>query len=300
MTFRQFFVGPEGRLRAVWRIVAFWAVTFAAINVVALFIGPIINELFSLIGIRGVSNDTTVEALGALLGTAITIRFIDKQAWADVWLGADAARPALWILGFAIGALAIGVPIAALIGGHWLKEVDSPPGSWWAAGGRVSVYLLPAALFEELFVRGYLLSVLREAWGWTWAIAATSVGFGLLHLQNSGANTQSLTLVMLAGIFLAMVLYATKSLYAAWMAHFALNWMMAVAFHTAVSGIPLEHPGYRYVDAGPDWAPGGEWGPEGGLLGGAGMLGGATVSYLLARRRRSLVGANAAAANLNS
>jgi membrane protease YdiL (CAAX protease family) len=300
LTVRQFFVRADGRLRAVWRIVAFFAVTLAAINVVAIFIGPIINEFYSLIGIRGVSNDTTVEALGVILGTAVTIRFIDKQTWADIWLGQNAARPALWIVGFAIGAAAIGLPIAALIGTHWLKEVDSPAGSWLAAGARVSVYLLPAALFEEMFVRGYLLAVLREAWGWAWAIAATSIGFGLLHLQNNGANAQSVTLVMLAGIFLAMVLYATKSLYAAWMAHFAWNWMMAVAFHTAVSGIPLEHPGYRYVDAGPDWATGGEWGPEGGLLGGAGMLGGATLSYLLARRRRSSSPAGVAAANLNS
>jgi membrane protease YdiL (CAAX protease family) len=300
LTVRQFFVRADGRLRAVWRIVAFFAVALAAINVVAIFIGPIINEFYSLIGIRGVSNDTTVEALGVILGTAVTIRFIDKQTWADIWLGQNAARPALWIVGFAIGAAAIGLPIAALIGTHWLKEVDSPAGSWLAAGARVSVYLLPAALFEEMFVRGYLLAALREAWGWAWAIAATSIGFGLLHLQNNGANAQSVTLVMLAGIFLAMVLYATKSLYAAWMAHFAWNWMMAVAFHTAVSGIPLEHPGYRYVDAGPDWATGGEWGPEGGLLGGAGMLGGATLSYLLARRRRSSSPAGVAAANLNS
>ena len=72
-----------------------------------------------------------------------------------------------------------------------------------------------------------------------WAIVATSVGFGLLHLQNAGANVQSVSLVMLAGVFLATVLYATKSLYAAWMAHFAWNWTMAVVFHTAVSGLAL-------------------------------------------------------------
>ena len=71
-----------------------------------------------------------------------------------------------------------------------------------------------------------------RAIGWKWAIVLTSVGFGLLHLRNTGANAESVTLVTLAGFFLAAVLYATRSLYAAWMAHFAWNWTMAVLFHS--------------------------------------------------------------------
>jgi len=137
-----------------------------------------------------------------------------------------------------------------------------------------------------LTTRGYLLAVLREAWGWPWAIGVTSVGFGLLHLANNGANVESVLLVTMAGFFLAGVLYVTKSLYAAWMAHFAWNWTMAVLFHTAVSGYPLESPRYRYVDAGPDWATGGEWGPEGGVPAGLGMGMGGGIAYLFARRAR--------------
>jgi uncharacterized protein len=91
--------------------------------------------------------------------------------------------------------------------------------------------------------------------------------------------------VTLAGFFLAAVLYVTRSLYAAWTAHLAWNWTMAVIFHAAVSGYPMEAPGYRYVDAGPDWATGGPWGPEGGLPAGLGMCAG--IAYLLIRRRRS-------------
>jgi membrane protease YdiL (CAAX protease family) len=301
LTVRQLFVGVDGRLRALWRVVVFLVVAVLAVNLVAFLFGPIVNEFFTLVGIQGVSSGVWNEALGTLLATGFVLRYVEQRSWDKVWLGAFAARPVSWIVGFAIGALAIGLPIVALIVAHWLKEAGSPAtASWIGAGTRVSLFLAPAALFEELLVRGYLLSVLRDAWGWAWAIVATSVGFGLLHLQNNGANVQSLTLVMLAGFFLAAVLYATRSLYAAWMAHFAWNWTMAVAFHTAVSGIPLEAPGYRYVDAGPDWATGGEWGPEGGLLGGAGMVGGATVSYLLARRRRSPTSPDAGTTSLNS
>ena len=53
---------------------------------------------------------------------------------------------------------------------------------------RVTLLLVPAALLEELMTRGYILSVLRDWWGWRWAIIATSVAFGLLHLANNGAT----------------------------------------------------------------------------------------------------------------
>src|SRR6185503_11806619 len=160
----------------------------------------------------------------------------------------------------------------------WLGRLPATPGAWLPAALRVSLFLLPAAFAEELATRGYVFAVLREVWGWRWTLFATSAVFGLLHLANAGANVQSVSLVILAGVFLGAVLLATRSLYAAWMAHFAWNWTMAVIFHTAVSGLPLETPDYRYADAGPDWATGGQWGPEGGAAGALGMLGG--LAYL--------------------
>src|SRR5207247_455408 len=106
----------------------------------------------------------------------------------------------------------------------------------------------------ELLTRGYLLTVLRDAWGWPAAVGATSVAFGLLHLRNAGADAQSVILVSLAGVFLATVRIVTGSLYSAWAAHFAWNWTMAALFHAPVSGYAFDAPAYRYVDAGPDWA----------------------------------------------
>ena len=289
MNARRLFVSEEGRLRAPWRILVFGAATIAGLVVADALLGPLITQLFLLVGLRGVTNAYWVQAFGVLGGTFISLRLVDKRSWRDVWLDVGAARPTLLIIGFLIGVVAIGVPILGLIGARWLETETGGSGSWLGAAVRISLYLLPAALYEELLTRGYLLAVLRDWWGWPWAIAATSVGFGLLHLSNAGASPESMTLVILAGVFLAGVLYATRSLYAAWMAHFAWNWTMAVLFHTAVSGYPLEAPGYRYVDAGPDWATGGEWGPEGGIPAALGMGGSAGLIYFLARRRRRVV-----------
>src|SRR3712207_7874899 len=47
------------------------------------------------------------------------------------------------------------------------------------------------------------------------ALLLTSVPFGLVHLQNPGADARSTLLVVLAGVFLGAVLLGTASLYAA-------------------------------------------------------------------------------------
>lgn len=284
MSSREVFFTEGGALRAPWRIAVFAAVSMTAVAVIAGVATPFVEYFVGPAALTNASTDSWIELLGVLAGTAITLRLIDKRPWSDVWLDRAAAEPRLLARGFAIGALAIGLPILLLIGGHWLRKAGAPSGSWVAAAGRVTLFLAPAALLEELITRGYILSVLKDSWGWGWSITAMSLAFGALHLANNGASAGSVALVTLAGFFLAAVLYATRSLYAAWMAHLAWNWTMAVVFHASVSGYPLEAPAYRYVDAGPDWATGGVWGPEGGVPAGVGMCAG--IMYLVARRRR--------------
>jgi membrane protease YdiL (CAAX protease family) len=285
---RALFLAPSGLVRAPWKIFVFAVVSVLAFIATSVTIGPILSSVFSRLGVANEANESWLVTIALLIATAICVRLMDKAPWRAVWLDSSAAQPRLLAGGFVLGALAIGLPIVALIGTGWLREAAAARGSWWVACLRVSVLLLPAALAEELLLRGYILSVLRDSWGWAWAISATSIGFGLLHLKNPGATAESLTLVTLAGFFLALVLYASRSLYAAWMAHFAWNWTMAVVFHASVSGLAMEAPSYRYVDAGPDWATGGQWGPEGGAPAAIGLAAG--IALLISRRRRSGAG----------
>lgn len=220
--------------------------------------------------------------IGLVLAHATMLRGIDKRPWAAVGLEAGAARPRVLIQGWLLGALTILVPSLVLLGTGWLAVRPSIQGSWWLAAVQVSLFLLPAALGEELFSRGYIFATLREWLGWPVALLLTSIAFGLLHLANPGADMRSVTMVVLAGIFLGAVLLVTGSLYAAWMAHWAWNWIMAVPLHVVVSGLPLARPDYQVVDAGPDWITGGSWGPEGGAGAAAGMLIG--LAYLYSRR----------------
>lgn len=262
----------------------FAAITLASFLVIEATAGFLLRGGIPLAGGGSLASNTWTVCLALLVGTGLTLYWTGREPWSEVWLDRQAARPSAIAFGFALGALGIGVPTVALIGVHWLGATRGDATSWLGGAWRVSIALLPAALAEELVARGYVLSVLSKWWGWPWAIATTSLAFGALHMANPGATPESIALVTIAGVFLSAVLYATRSLYAAWAAHFAWNWTMAVAFHVAVSGLPLESPGYRYVDAGPDWATGGSWGPEAGLPAAVTMIAGSV--WLFSRRGR--------------
>jgi membrane protease YdiL (CAAX protease family) len=237
----------------------------------------------------GVTHDVRVTGgvvllFAAVAATAIMLRSIDVRPWGDVGLARHAARPRAIAEGTVLGGATIGAACAALLAIGWLRIVPSAPGSSLAAAWRISAFLLPAALAEELICRGYLLTAIRDGVGAWIAAAVTSVLFGLAHLFNAGVTVESFINVTLAGVFLAAVRIVFDSLYAAWAAHAAWNWIMAVPFHAAVSGIWFDAPDYRTVSEGPAWATGGAWGPEGGAVAAVSMLAG--LFYLHRARRR--------------
>ena len=217
---------------------------------------------------------------------AVMLRFVDRAPWSYVGLGREQLNRRAIALGLALGFLCILVPSGGLLLAHELTIVTGLEGShsWLQIAVGGAALFLPQSLGEEMLSRGYLFAALRDGIGWAGALAATSIGFGLLHMWNPGATSQSVGIVILAGVFLGAILVATRSLYAAWMAHFAWNWAMADVLHSAVSGVRFPYSTYRVDDAGPAWLTGGSWGPEGGAAAAAGMLAG--IAVLFAWRRQ--------------
>jgi membrane protease YdiL (CAAX protease family) len=283
LTRSAFLFAPSGALRAPWRITIFVVVTVVAFIASSALLGPLVTRASAAASAPG-AGDSVLACAALLASTFVCVRLVDHRGWDSVWLGRRAARPSRLGEGFVVGALAIALPCLALVAAGQLRFASAPAASWWAAAARVSWFLLPAALLEELLTRGYLFAVLRESLGWRPALAATSVVFGLLHVPNNGATVETITMVTLAGVLLGAIVLATGSLYAAWMAHFGWNWAMAVPLHSPVSGFPLATPNYQLVDAGPRWLTGGTWGPEGGLAAAAGMM--AALIYLYTRPQR--------------
>ncbi len=226
-----------------------------------------------------------VELVAAVAATAIMARSIDRREWSYMGLSRSAAQPSLLVTGWCVGMVGIALACVLLLAGGWLDILQTGSGGSWAAAAlRTTVILTIAAFAEELICRGYLLSIVRDSVGVRGAVLLTSAFFGLLHLFNPGATAQSVAVVTLAGVLLATVRLALKSLYAAWMAHLGWNWLMAVPLHASVSGERFESPGYVAVATGPTWLSGGPWGPEGGVVAAACMVAG--IAYLYTRHRR--------------
>lgn len=271
MAARGIFLTTERRqLRAPWRI-AIFLLAIVPLYLVFGTLGGYAESIAAALGLRLIVF-SWVSAITLLGATYVALHWIDARPWSFVWLGPLAARPSLLASGALIGGLAIGVPSVVLLLTGELRVTPDAPGSWGTAAWRAALVLVPAALTEELLLRGYIFAVLRESVGWKWTLIGTSIVFGLLHVNNPGATPESILLVVVAGFFLGTIVLVTESLYAAWAAHFAWNWTMAAALHTAVSGLGLATPNYRVVDSGPDWLTGGAWGPEGGIAAGLGMF----------------------------
>ncbi len=288
MTLRAVWFAPSGALRAPWRLALFALCTFSVIAV-----GGMAVFVVSPASISREEVGAWISLIAVAVATAVMLRVVDRKPWTIVSLDGAAARPKVLVVGLLIGAFAIAIPSGALFAVHWLRVTPEPAGMGWLAfAGRMGFVLLPAALFEELLVRGYPFAVLREAIGWKWALVGTSVVFGLLHMKNPNASAEPIILVILAGFFLGAVLLATRSPYCAWMAHFAWNYVMSGLMHAAVSGLAFIPPNYETMETGPDWATGGAWGPEGGAFAGASMLIFTMLLFLRYLRRAPSTGAS--------
>jgi hypothetical protein len=281
----QLFFAAPGRLRAGFRLALFlgaWLVATGPVRGIAGLVlpGAVLPWVAGWFG--------PAAAAGA---TFLLLRKVDERPWDDVGLGRAHWRARAWLAGAAVGTVAILLPVGLLVATGQLAVVDGTAGSVPGAMLYTAWSLLPAALGEELIARGYPFAVLRQGLGWPAATALTSVAFGLLHLGNPGVTAQAIALVIAAGVWLAVVRLVTGSLVAAWMAHVAWNWWLAGGLHAPVSGLPFPTPGWRLVDAGPDWLTGGSWGPEAGLLSAFGMIAGLGLLAVGPLARRDLAGA---------
>jgi membrane protease YdiL (CAAX protease family) len=248
--------------------------------------------------------------LAALAASAVAMESLEGIPVAALGIPVDAAAPRELGRGFLLGAGLIGlaVLVLALTGSvTWRPAAGAGVAGWSRALLGLGFFLLVAAFFEELLLRGYPLQALAERYGGVVAIGVTSAAFAVLHAGNPGlgrallegpslAEILPLVNLGLAGVVLGLAYWRTYSLWFATGVHFGWNWIMGFAADLPVSGLEPGQPGYALFDTpgfdavvtGPQLWTGGSFGPEGGLAVTAASLLGIGWLATTGRLRRSI------------
>lgn len=220
----------------------------------------------------------------------LSVRFLERHRLRDVGFRLEAAVPDT-VRGFALGAalLTVVVGAVALLGDYAILGWQPLP-TGATRGGlflEALVILLAAATFEEVLSRGILFRLFEQAMG-TWLAIAVSAGlFALGHRSNPGATWMSAIGVAAAGVLLAAVYAATRSLWFGIALHAAWNLFEGPVFGSPVSGLSLNVLANAEF-SGSELVTGGSFGLERGLP--LTLLAGAlSVPFLVAAVRRGQI-----------
>lgn len=262
-----FYNEAERTIRAGWRMGIFVAVLM---GIAAAFSFPAKLILPHIHFIPAFASSNMVFYGALLLATWLVIKFLE-------------GRPALLSVGFPRhGNILRELGQGTVIGGGMMTIIFVTEHSFGMAAlsfkslsiiqfshifGASVVIFVVGAFGEELLFRGYLFQTMIEGTGKIIAVVVFACFFGLAHLSNPNVTFFSLVNVALAGAWLSLAYFKTRTLWFPIALHFSWNFFQNHIFSFPVSGIQFEK--YQLgvlTQSGPVWLTGGAFGPEGGAL----------------------------------
>ncbi len=220
-----------------------------------------------------------VGGVGVAVGLA---RFVDRRSVADYGLGIDRK----WVVDCAFGlalaaALQTGILVVGVAGG-WVRigsvVAPAPP---LADLARLAALFVAVGVWEEVVVRGWLLTNLAEGLRFAGeraavagAVVLSAAAFGLGHANNPAASPTSTAIIVCAGAFLGASYVLTGELGVPIGLHVTWNFFQGPVYGFGVSGFDFGTAVVATDPIGPAWLTGGQFGPEAGLLGLLALLAG--------------------------
>jgi len=97
------------------------------------------------------------------------------------------------------------------------------------------IVLVVSASYEEVLFRGYIFQSLIEGSNFWITLVVFSLLFGAGHIGNVGATVFTIAFTVIAGVFLGVIYFKTRTLWMCIGVHFMWNWTMAPVFGMGVS-----------------------------------------------------------------
>ncbi len=262
-----------GRLRSGWRF-AFFLLLFIFFGILFQLVADgILKNLpvgYSTNSFLNLAVGSFISLIVALITGWFCGKFLEDLPFRALgaWFTKNWLKDLL--LGLIFGALTVSfaVLIAVIFGGlsFTFNENAGQSAILLTLGVSFIVFAIAAA-FEEALFRGYMLQTFTRANLAWFAIALTSIFFGMVHLGNPSANWISTVNTIIAGIWFSISYLKTRTLWLVFGLHFMWNWMQGAFFGIEVSGLKdiTTAPFLREIDRGPMWLTGENYGIEGGI-----------------------------------
>jgi uncharacterized protein len=250
--------GQRFRTSATWSWLAallFIGVPFVAANIFTKLLAPA-TELRDL--------NNLIKVLVLLTAYWAYVRWWERRPARELSL--NRALPE-FLIGLLLGALLFSGVVAALavLGAYSIHTVGSAAELWTAVTNMLPK-MMAGAVMEELLFRLIALRLLERSFGTVWALAISSLLFGLAHLGNTGASPLiGIMLGVELGLLFGAAYLLTRSLWLCTALHLSWNFAQGAVFSIAVSG----HSGEGWLRGnlvGPNWLTGGGFGAEGSVV----------------------------------
>jgi hypothetical protein len=274
----------ERRLRAPWRLLL-GTIVIGVVSIASILALRPVAEVLGLSWlIAGFGPTIQPLILNAIVGMCIVFGLtgiawgIDRRNFSDYGLRINREW---WVdcgFGLGLGAGAITTVFCIGVAGGWIGveavQLTAEAGTLLVVLGAMFVAV---GIYEELLVRGYLLTNLAEGIQWfdsvdhrAAAVIATlfsSGVFGGLHATNPNATLLSTGIISAAGVMLAAGYLYTGELAIPIGVHITWNIFQGLVYGFPVSGARLPVSIVRTTSRGSETVSGGAFGPEAGLLG---------------------------------
>ncbi len=266
MDFARWFMLPDGRLRAGWRLLLFSAFCVVSFILFQWMASAFVQRLHS--STESLAASTAAFLAAICIATWLAMSLLERQPFSAVGLAMRKRSPIQLAVGFGVGAGLVGAITAA----EWtLGAIHFEPSGadtmqvLAVIGGGAGIFALSAAS-EELLFRGYAFQRLIEGSNDYLAVAVSSIVFGGIHRWNPHVTRLAVANTMLAGVLLAVAYLKTRALWMPIGFHFAWNWTLAL-FGLPISGVDLGRVPWEAVPSSSHvWLHGGDYGPEGGVM----------------------------------
>ena len=287
---KKIFLDNDSQLRSGWKIFIAFGV-FLGLGFVLSLIVIILSDLLN-IGTQ-IQNSSLekyiiliITPLSMILSCLFFWKLLDKKPFKEMGMVGMKYGFKDFVIGLTMGALSItGVFIILyLTGSVEIKGSLLEPYFSISLISYLILFIL-VGFGEEIFSRGYCITVLKKKNNIWVAVFVSSILFSLLHYGNPNMCIVGYINIFCVGLLLAFMFLRSGNLWMPIGYHITWNYFQGNVYGFEVSGLPMEGI-YRVVPVKSDILNGGDFGPEGGIVTTAILIIGFYVIWVFYRKKK--------------